>query len=84
MKKICFHINIYKKKGFHTYIKNPRQIPTAISHGKFLRQILMENSCDKFSQQIVTAIPAANNHGKFSKQTPTTNPQIYNTEDGVE
>ena len=39
---------IYTKKYSLTYTKNPRQILTANSHGKFLRQIATANSPDKF------------------------------------
>ena len=39
----------YTKKYSPTYTKNPRQIATANSHGKFLRQILAVNSHGKFS-----------------------------------
>ena len=44
---------IYTKKDSHRYTKNPRQIATANSHGRFLRQIPTANSHRKFPREIL-------------------------------
>ena len=67
----------YAKKDLLTNTKKPWQITSAISCGKFSRQIVMANFCVKFPRQISASnsrgkqsreIPAANSHGKILQQ----------------
>ena len=57
IKKVCFHpykIFSHIKNDLVRYTKNPWQIATPNSHGKFLFQIPMEYSQGKFSRQTYT------------------------------